>query len=60
MIDENHGLGGSYLLDPKTGKRKLVERTQPAPQPQLEVATDGLSLDPPAPDSGKAGNNLRN
>ena len=59
MIDENQGLGGSYLLDPKTGKRKLVERTQPAPQPQPEVATDGISIDPPAPNFGEAGDNLR-
>lgn len=30
--DEFAGQGGSYLLDPKTGKRTLVHRTQhPAP-----------------------------
>lgn len=28
--DEYRGQGGSYLLDPKTGIRKLVERTEPA------------------------------
>ena len=27
-IDENEGKGGSYVVDPKSGKRKLVERTQ--------------------------------
>lgn len=27
MNDEYHGHGGSYLADPKTGKRKLIERT---------------------------------
>lgn len=28
--DEFHGVGGSYAIDPKTGKRELVERTQEA------------------------------
>jgi hypothetical protein len=51
--DEYWGHGGSYELDPKTGKRKLVERTQPAPHPQSEIATNGLSSDTPAPDSGE-------
>ena len=33
-IDENEGLGGSYIVDPDTGARRLVERTQdPAPEP---------------------------
>ena len=27
-IDENEGRGGSYILDPKTGARVLVERTE--------------------------------
>lgn len=27
MADEFDGVGGSYTVDPKTGKRKLVERT---------------------------------
>lgn len=26
--DEFHGHGGSYIRDPETGKRKLVERTK--------------------------------
>lgn len=37
FIDEFAGQGGSYVLDPETGKRTLVERTQdatPAEQPQ--------------------------
>ena len=39
MSDQFDGVGGSYVLDPKTGKRKLVERTKteaekPAPQPE--------------------------
>lgn len=27
MSDQFDGVGGSYVLDPKTGKRKLIERT---------------------------------
>lgn len=34
-MDEHHGIGGSYLRDPKTGKRQLVERTQ---EPSAEKA----------------------
>lgn len=30
MTDNYHGQGGSYLLDPATGQRTLVERTQDA------------------------------
>lgn len=37
MTDEHEGQGGSYTLDPKTGKRTLVERTDdplfPSPRP---------------------------
>lgn len=52
-VDEYHGQGGSYLLDPKTGKRKLVERTEPGqPQPQPEVTSDAAPLEK-APDSGE-------
>jgi len=29
MSDENEGLGGSYALNTKTGKRTLVARTDP-------------------------------
>lgn len=41
--DEFWGQGGSYELDPKTGKRKLVERTEPAQPsvPQLEDLSNG-------------------
>jgi hypothetical protein len=53
MMDEHKGQGGSYLVDSKTGKRKLVERTQPAPHLTPEEATNGLSSDTPAPDSGE-------
>ena len=30
VVDEFQGQGGSYLLDPATGIRTLVERTKPA------------------------------
>lgn len=42
MEDVNLGQGGAYLLDPKTGKRKLLQRTQPAQPTSLnsEVVTD--------------------
>lgn len=33
MKDEFHGMGGSYVIDPKTHTRKLVERTD-SPQPE--------------------------
>ncbi len=41
--DEFDGQGGSYLLDPETGKRTLVERTEepadvPAEQPAAAEA----------------------
>jgi hypothetical protein len=28
VIDRYHGQGGSYVVDPQTGKRELVHRTQ--------------------------------
>lgn len=39
-MDEFDGMGGSYVVDQKTGKRKLVERTgeaQPQPTPEPET-----------------------
>lgn len=43
MEDENLGQGGTFLLDPKTGKRKLIQQTAPAPIPdtQPEELNDG-------------------
>ena len=43
--DEFWGQGGSYLLDPKTGKRTLIERTEPAQpsEPPTEELSDGLA-----------------
>lgn len=42
------GHGGSYILDPKTGQRRLVERTQEAAPPAAETTTapadDGQAL----------------
>jgi len=54
MEDEYQGQGGTYLLDPKTGKRKLIERTEPAKplNPEPEELSDGSAI-PQAPDSGK-------
>jgi hypothetical protein len=43
IMDEYHGQGGSYLLDPKTGKRKLIERTTPALPQSTEELTDATT-----------------
>ena len=49
-MDKYQGQGGTYLLDPKTGKRKLIERTEPATQPEpAEVLSDGSDKEAPAP-----------
>lgn len=55
MVDEYHGQGGTYLLDPKTGKRKLIERTEPAQpsQPETEVESNAAPK-PQTPDSGES------
>ena len=45
--DEFHGIGGEYLLNPKTGKRTLIQRTEPA---QLST-TDDEVLSDAAPES---------
>jgi|TARA_B100000965_G_scaffold228883_2_gene191646 hypothetical protein len=41
IVDEYEGQGGSYILDLKTGKRKLVEQTQTAEQ-TTDSATEEL------------------
>ena len=53
-MDEYHGIGGTYLQDPKTGKRKLIERTEPAQplNPELEDLSNGAS-EPQTPNSGE-------
>lgn len=54
MEDEYWGQGGSYLQDPKTGKRKLIERTEPAQpsEPQQEDLSDATP-EPQTPDPGE-------
>lgn len=47
LRDEYWGQGGTYLVDPKTGKRKLIERTEPA-QP-TEPLNEDLSNATPEP-----------
>ena len=53
MVDEYHGQGGRYLLDPKTGKRKLIERTEPAQPSQPDEVESNAAPEPQAPDSGE-------
>lgn len=43
--DEFAGQGGSYVVDPKTGKRKLVERTQ---EPEAKPAQPDQPVSAPA------------
>ena len=42
MEDKYAGQGGSYLLDPKTGERKLIRQTQPA-QPTESLTSEDTS-----------------
>ena len=46
MDNEYQGQGGSFLLNPKTGKVKLIQRTEPAQpsQPLPEDLSDEPSL----------------
>lgn len=44
MEDKYAGQGGSYLIDPKTGKRKLIRQTQPA-KPTESLTTEDTSDD---------------
>ena len=55
MIDEYSGQGGSYILDPETGKRTLIKRTLPADTPK----TDGTSSSETT-DSDRDGISVRN
>lgn len=43
--DEHQGQGGSYLLDPATGKRTLVERTQEAETAEISAAEQPAATD---------------
>ena len=56
MLDEHSGHGGSYLLDPETGVRTLIERTLP-PQPSQETS-DGTATTQ-TPDRDRDGVDLR-
>ena len=44
-MDDFEGIGGSYIVDPKTGKRTLVERTQ---EPQRVTDQPAPAEDKPA------------
>jgi hypothetical protein len=45
--DEFHGIGGQYIADPKTGKRKLVQRTEEKAEPVVsaEVQDEQIEAD---------------
>jgi len=48
ITDEFEGQGGEYLLDPKTGRRTLIARTAPAPNPnELTDALPDTQADDP-------------
>ena len=52
--DEFWGQGGSYLLDPKTGKRTLIERTEPAqPSDSTPEELSNAPSEPQASDPGQ-------
>ena len=53
MVDEYWGQGGTYLLNPKTGIRKLIERTEPA-QPS-DNTPEELSNGPSEPQTSDPG-----
>ena len=42
MVNEIPNEGGTYILNPKTGKAKLVQQTSQA-EPPKEVKTDGTT-----------------
>ena len=42
MENEIPNEGGTYILNPKTGKKKLVQQTSQA-EPPKEVITDGTT-----------------
>ena len=56
MKDEYSGQGGSYLLDPETGKRTLIQRTLPADPPQENGTTPSTETT----DSDRNRDELRN
>lgn len=52
-IDEYHGQGGTYLQDAKTGKRQLIERTEPAQQTISPEVTSDAAPKSETPDPGE-------
>jgi hypothetical protein len=59
VIDEYEGQGGEYLLNPKTGKRTLISRTEPAESPAHDEAlTDAIAFEE-TPDLGEEGDAVR-
>jgi hypothetical protein len=43
--DEFHGIGGQYVADPKTGKRKLVQRTEERAEPVAPAVVDDTEIE---------------
>ena len=43
MVDKYAGQGGTFLIDPETGERTLIEQTSPSENPELvkEDLTNG-------------------
>jgi len=50
MIDQYDGQGGSYIADPKTGARTLIERTSEIAEPTASAPAPAPALaDAPVP-----------
>jgi hypothetical protein len=49
-MDEFDGIGGSYIVDPETGSRTLIERTQ---EPQRVTEQPVQAADQPAAHEGE-------
>ena len=58
MNNEHQGEGGTFLLDPETGKLTLIQQTNP-PETPIEVKTDGIA-DKKKSNSNRGRNKLRN
>jgi hypothetical protein len=43
--DEFHGIGGQYIEDPKTGKRKLVAQTEERVEPVATAEVDDKEIE---------------
>lgn len=51
-MDQYHGQGGSYLFDPETGERVLLERTEvSAPEIVPPAVDEAVPSSPPEPAS---------